>query len=1272
MKCQNCLNSILTIYPCLNCSNIFCSLSCLTFHYSTYHCTNNNTSNAYTHHQKIVNSPFLVEGTLNGSITYDSTYSLKNFIPVYSQDGRIKTIGSGSYGQVYLGLNTITKKYYAIKHMDKKNIINLLHSLNGIQKEIEIQSKIDHPNIVKLLYVKETDLSYDLIMEYAPGGNLFHFIRKNKGLNENLSINLFIQVVNSIYFLHKNDLIHRDIKPENILMFENDVVKLCDFGWCVKLNGEQRGTFCGTTEYMSPELVNRTGYGKEIDVWSLGILLYEMIHGYSPFRPNKPDFDENDVMENIINHNITFQKNISPECKKLIYGLLDPNINNRYTVEDIYNSEFIKKYEKIQFGLNNSNNIKINNTKWVNQNPINTQNQINNIIYSPQIEMNNNINIHMSMDMNNYVYNIQIPEKKNANGYNSKKNNGAKVRNQSFPKFNKGIYSNYISSTNNNNNLYSNIFFDYNYYLDSNTENNIINNKINNQNNDININSIYNSSISNKEKLVSNKTWDNFYPNNKGKNREQELIDIYTSHNNDNLYNDYKKEFINFNFNNSILYFTGQNDYIFNNDINNNLQLGNINNNESVKINDSKAEIGPIDTLIGLDEQKKENISYNNNISNIDNSSINYYYYNDIINNISKSYNNYPSLQSSLIKRPSNNNINTFNNNKSISSVPTTSTKIISEEKKINENQNNINNNINFISKSSILQSTNTRITKVSEFDIEDYNLKNKNENNDIKIIINSYNGSLNDNNKNNNEYRIDIYNQQKMQKEKEPIDNIFGKMKIQRDKEKMKTKEINASVNISNNNYIKNDSFILTNKSEGILNIQKNQLQKKISDKNEDKKENKKIKKNIPFCQNVNFDQPKELIIINNKESNKFSHLRKSKSFCDKDKLQRLKKKKTNNINKERNNHTNDKVTNKKQKNIKYLYSQKNDFAKRSYKDLNDASKIKSANKTENKNNKNVKEIKEQDSISNIDDAICSLLNIIYTKRDNNDSKISKKNSKYNVTNISNSVINHNKNSFVPKSHDKRPKNNKKNHMKKGLFIPRSPIAKVKLQKKSKLANDTNFIGYTPYSKSFIKFTNHSNASKKTDIKGGQIYLSNKSENKVIKYLKVSKTADEKKNALKNNRVDLSNSSKNNINKLNKELLNSFKRKNQKLLKPSCSLNNISKREKIKMNNTNNINAKITKINFIKKNKVKEIWNKNKRKINNKKDIKFLKETESNIINNTSDYNDTNDERSTTPKKKSNLNKMKPNKLLEAFWKELAQGSKRDNILKIKRENKI
>ena len=516
--------------------------------------------------------------------------------------------------------------------MDKKNIFSILNSLLNIQKEIDIQSKIDHPNIVKLLYVKETETCYYLIMEYAKNGNLFHYIRRNKSLSEDESFSIFIQVVNAITFLHENDLIHRDIKPENILLFENNIVKLCDFGWCVKLNGYQRDTFCGTTEYMSPELVNHQVYGKEIDTWSLGILLYEMIHGYSPFKPNKNQFAPVDVMENIINHNITFKEQVSERCKKLIYGLLDSNINNRYTVEDIFNSEFVKYYEEIE---KNKNKFSYNNYNQKN-------NQINNIIYSSQIEMNNNINIHMSMDYNNYIYNIQIPQKNNSYDFINHNQTGSNVNIQ---KVNKGLYENYIKSANNNKNYFFNntSFRESNAFQSSSNfnDNLLYDSKLENENN-------FNNIISNeceKNNVNLNQTDNQFFKNKYQKSNESEIIDIYSSYNSKNNFNSFD----------SIL--KGDNNEKKNSKNNDNekilkisyLSTNDFNNDENQKINE-----GPQDKK--LKRFFSENYIFNNN---------NHYLSNNILNK-----NNQTQLK--LIKKELLNNIsNDLSKNLSFSSFQT-------------------------------------------------------------------------------------------------------------------------------------------------------------------------------------------------------------------------------------------------------------------------------------------------------------------------------------------------------------------------------------------------------------------------------------------------------------------------------------------------------------------------------------------------------------------------------------------------------------------------
>jgi len=103
-------------------------------------------------------------------------------------------------------------------------------------------------------------------------------------MDEKTAFHYFIQTAAAIQFIHSLDFVHRDLKPENILIDELNNVKLCDFGWCVRIDNGPRKTFCGTYEYMAPEVVKEEEYSKSIDVWSLGVLLYEILHGYSPFR----------------------------------------------------------------------------------------------------------------------------------------------------------------------------------------------------------------------------------------------------------------------------------------------------------------------------------------------------------------------------------------------------------------------------------------------------------------------------------------------------------------------------------------------------------------------------------------------------------------------------------------------------------------------------------------------------------------------------------------------------------------------------------------------------------------------------------------------------------------------------------------------------------------------------------------------------------------------------------------------------------------------------
>lgn len=318
MNCNNtkCKKEIRNYNICEVCRRIYCSNACLSEHKNEEHPQSTRVRNTRNSGMK---SMFLKLGSYDKEIKNDPLYNFENFEFVLTKNDKKKTVGSGAFGDVYMATNRVDNKMYAIKVMDKERILENGATLDIIQREIAIHRRINHPNIVKVYSSLENDKFFYLIMEYVNGGSLYYLIKKNKGVDEKKAFDYFIQACSAVNFLHENNLIHRDLKPENILISDKGEVKLCDFGWCVDVTEGSRVTFCGTYEYMSPEIVKEIPYNFEIDVWSLGILLYELTHGYAPFRAEEDDSEDyNEIFKKILKYKFNIEKELSQNCIDMI------------------------------------------------------------------------------------------------------------------------------------------------------------------------------------------------------------------------------------------------------------------------------------------------------------------------------------------------------------------------------------------------------------------------------------------------------------------------------------------------------------------------------------------------------------------------------------------------------------------------------------------------------------------------------------------------------------------------------------------------------------------------------------------------------------------------------------------------------------------------------------------------------------------------------------------------------------------------------------------
>ena len=231
----------------------------------------------------------------------ENNIKIKNVIDDYEIK---ETIGKGTFSTVKLGEDKKTKQKVAIKILNKQKI-KAKDELVRIKREIKILSMMDHPNIIKTYNISENEKFYYIIMEYCNGGELFNYIVDKEKLDENEASMFFFQLINALEYIHSLGIAHRDLKPENLLLLDNKIIKIIDFGLSNYFNGEKNlETPCGSPSYASPEIIKGEAYnGFCIDIWASGIILFAMLCGYLPFDDDEEEEEENEdeSKEDIIN-----------------------------------------------------------------------------------------------------------------------------------------------------------------------------------------------------------------------------------------------------------------------------------------------------------------------------------------------------------------------------------------------------------------------------------------------------------------------------------------------------------------------------------------------------------------------------------------------------------------------------------------------------------------------------------------------------------------------------------------------------------------------------------------------------------------------------------------------------------------------------------------------------------------------------------------------------------------------------------------------------------
>lgn len=251
----------------------------------------------------------------------------------------LEEIGHGAFSTVYSGKKNTSPDLVAIKVIDIQ-LVEKDGDKERLQREIDVMALLKHENIIQLHDFFSDEFRFFLVLDYCPGGDLYSIISQSKHFRETQIAYVFQQIVSAVGYCHNRGVAHRDLKPQNVLVTTFPYVKISDFGLCGYISDDKRmKTFCGSPFFSAPECLKQVQYdGKKSDIWSLGVILFELATGEHPWNPTNTPV----MIKQITTANYTIPKGINPALEDLIRSLLKVRPNERPSCEQILQHPWLK------------------------------------------------------------------------------------------------------------------------------------------------------------------------------------------------------------------------------------------------------------------------------------------------------------------------------------------------------------------------------------------------------------------------------------------------------------------------------------------------------------------------------------------------------------------------------------------------------------------------------------------------------------------------------------------------------------------------------------------------------------------------------------------------------------------------------------------------------------------------------------------------------------------------------------------------------------------